>query len=121
SFNYKKAEPTIPEIGICLDFLNHMAINRKGKVSICVRFDPKGLGIIGDANSQDLVDIWNGDLRMKWMGAHREGRRKDVPLCSYCHFWGVPTANDLKINNDIKKIGLNEVLSKQRRSKNAEK
>ena len=90
SFNYKK-NPTIPEIGICLDFLNHMAINREGKVSICVRFDPKGLGVIGDANKEKLEDIWSSPKRMEWLALHKKGERGGIPLCSYCEFWGVPT------------------------------
>ena len=92
SFNYKK-NPTIPEIGICLDFLNHMAINREGKVSICVRFDPKGLGVIGDAAKEKLADIWNSPKRMEWLALHKKGERGSIPLCSYCEFWGVPTGN----------------------------
>ncbi len=91
SFNYKK-DPTIPEIGICLDFLHHMAINREGKVSICVRFDPKGLGVIGNANDISLEQIWNSSLRKEWLEYHKKGQRNNVPLCSYCQFWGVPTA-----------------------------
>lgn len=94
SFNYKKRSPTIPEIGICLDFLNHLVINRLGKVSICVRFDPKGLGVIGDANKQSLAEIWNSNIRKEWLGYHKQGRREKIPLCSYCHFWGVPTGCD---------------------------
>lgn len=90
SFKYSK-NPTVPEIGICLEMLNHMAINRLGKVSICVRFDPKGLGIVGDATEESLIDIWNGEKRNQWKRLHVEGKRKDVPLCSYCDFWGVPT------------------------------
>jgi len=93
SFNYKK-NPTIPEIGICLDFMNHLAINRMGKVSICVRFDPKGLGVIGDINNESLSDIWNCKKRMEWKKYHVEGRRYLAPLCSYCHYWGVPTGGD---------------------------
>lgn len=91
SFNYKKKSPTIPEIGICLDFLHHLSINSQGKVSICVRFDPKGLGVIGDANEQSLEEIWCGSKRSEWMEYHKQGRRDKVALCSYCHFWGVPT------------------------------
>ncbi len=91
SFNYKKRNPTIPEIGICLDFLHHLAINSEGKVSICVRFDPKGIGVIGDVNIQSLEEIWNSPKRMEWLKYHKEGRRDKIPLCSYCHFWGVPT------------------------------
>jgi len=91
SFSYQKRDPTIPEIGICLDFLHHLAINSRGKVSICVRFDPKGLGVIGDASTQPLAAIWNGAKRQAWLASHKRGRRDEVPLCSYCHFWGVPT------------------------------
>lgn len=90
SFKYKKP-PTVPEIGICLEILNHMAINRFGKVSICVRFDPKGLGVIGDANSTPLIDIWHGPQRKEWVKHHIESNRIKIPLCNYCDFWGVPT------------------------------
>ncbi|MCX7966347.1 MAG: SPASM domain-containing protein, partial [Syntrophorhabdaceae bacterium] len=90
SFKYEK-KPTIPEIGICLEILNHMAISRTGEVSICVRFDPKRLGVIGDATKTPLVDIWNGEKRKEWLKLHVEGKRDKVPLCSYCDFWGVPT------------------------------
>ena len=92
SFKYQK-NPTIPEIGICLEMLSHMAIDRFGKVSICVRFDPLGLGVIGDVNKTPLVDVWNGPKRKKWIEYHIKGQRKKVPLCSYCEFWGVPTSS----------------------------
>lgn len=90
SFKYQK-RPTIPEIGICLEILSHMAINRFGKVSICVRFDPKGLGVVGDSNKTPLLDIWQGLQREEWIKYHIEGNRNKIPLCSYCDFWGVPT------------------------------
>jgi len=92
SFNYKR-NPTIPEIGICLDFLNHLAIDNKGEASICVRFDPKRIGVIGDAKRQSLEEIWNSRKRLEWLEHHKQGRRNKIPLCSYCHFWGVPTGN----------------------------
>jgi len=90
SYEYKK-RPTVPEIGICLDFLHHLVIRSDGKVSICVRFDPRGLGIIGDCRTTPLVEIWNSPKRKEWLDCHIEGRRDKVPLCSYCEFWGVPT------------------------------
>jgi len=90
SFKYQK-EPTVPEIGICLDVLSHLCIDRFGKVSTCVRFDPLRLGVIGDANTTSLIDIWNSPKRKKWLRYHIEGKRDKVPLCSYCEFWGVPT------------------------------
>lgn len=90
SFKYEK-NPTVPEIGICLEILNHMAINSSGKVSICVRFDPRGLGVIGNANYTSLVDIWNGQKRKNWIKHHLGGNRGKVPLCGLCDYWGVPT------------------------------
>lgn len=90
SFQYKK-NPTKPETGICLDLLNHMAIDRFGNVSICVRLDPLRKGVIGDANKTPLIDIWNSPKRKKWIKHHIKGERKKVPLCSTCEFWGVPT------------------------------
>ncbi|MFH1594006.1 MAG: radical SAM/SPASM domain-containing protein [Candidatus Omnitrophota bacterium] len=99
SFNYRKKNPTIPEIGICWDFLHHLCVNICGKVSICVRFDPKGLGVIGDAKRDSLDEIWNGKRRAEWMELHKRGSRNKIPLCSYCHFWGVPTAHDYDIED----------------------
>jgi len=90
SFKYQK-KTTVPEIGICLDMLHHLAIDRFGKVSICVRFDPLRRGVIGDANTTSLIDIWNSSKRKKWLEYHMSGRRDKIPLCSYCEFWGVPT------------------------------
>lgn len=89
SFKYKK-DPVIPEIGICWEILGHIAINRFGEVSICVRFDPKRLGVIGNVNDGKLINIWNGEKRKEWLNQHVTGNRNKVPLCSYCHFWGVP-------------------------------
>lgn len=90
SFKYKK-NPTIPEIGVCLDALSHMVINKDGKVSICVRFDPYELGIIGDTTKTALLEIWNSSKRKQWLDYHINGNRKQVPLCRQCEFWGVPT------------------------------
>jgi len=89
SFGYKR-RTTVPEIGICLDALSHLVIKRDGKVSMCVRFDPEGLGIIGDATTASLGEIWRGKQRRQWLGYHIEGRRDLIPLCSRCEFWGVP-------------------------------
>lgn len=96
SFDYKKKQPTVPETGICLDFLHHMAINKDGEVSICVRFDPERIGVIGNAKEDSLAHIWNSKKRMEWLEYHKQGKRDSVPLCSHCHFWGVPTGADFE-------------------------
>ena len=92
SYGYKRADPTIPEIGICLDFLHHPAINVRGLVSTCVRFDPLGYGVLGDLTKGTLVDIWNSDKRREWLNFHIRQQRDRMPLCEQCAFWGVPTS-----------------------------
>lgn len=92
SFGYVKRTPAIPEIGICWDFLNHPCINRKGDLSICVRFDPTGQGVLGNLGNATLEELWNGAQRASWKACHVEGRRADVPLCARCEYWGVPIA-----------------------------
>lgn len=91
SFNYRRKRPTVPEIGICQDFLHHLAIDRHGDVSMCVRFDPNRLGVLGNIKKDKLEDIWNGKLRRAWFEKHLEGKRDEIPLCSICHYWGIPT------------------------------
>lgn len=92
SFDYVRRTPAIPEIGICWDFLQHPCISRKGDVSICVRFDPKGHGILGNMAESTLAELWNGPKRQAWKQLHIEGQRKRVPLCANCEYWGVPIA-----------------------------
>jgi len=89
SFNYKKPV-TIPEIGICDNFLTRLSIDRFGNVSPCPRFDPHGLGIIGNINDQSLEEIWDSDVRQFQKRMHILGSRDLLPLCSQCDYWGVP-------------------------------
>ena len=105
SFNYR-LDPTVPEIGVCLDFLHHPAINKDGDFSICVRFDPKRLGVLCNIKSESISKIWKGIKRNEWLNCHLQGNRNSVPLCSYCHYWGVPTGG---LTTNIKHIDLTEV------------
>lgn len=88
SYNYQKA-PTVPEIGVCLDFLTHLAIDRYGYASICVRFDPYGIGRIGHIKEMTLQELWERKFEM-WGEQHLRGERDKVPLCKTCEFWGCP-------------------------------
>lgn len=88
-FGYKSA-PAMPDMGICRDFLCSLCVNREGKVSICAKFDPEELGMIGNINTEKLSDIWNGVKRMAWKKLHVEGKRREIPPCSQCEYWGVP-------------------------------
>lgn len=90
SFNYTQPV-TIPEIGICLEALHHLTIKRDGKVTMCVRFNPEGWQVIGDAREDTLDAIWNGGLRQQYLARHIAGKRnEDMPLCATCHYWGCP-------------------------------
>ena len=75
SFEYKTPR-VVPEIGFCLEVLHHLSIDRFGNVSPCVRFDPKGIGIIGNVNDDPLEEIWD---------------RQHTPLCDECDYWGIPS------------------------------
>jgi len=90
SFNYKR-DPTRPEIGICLDLLHHMVIDRLGNVYPCVRFDPLMEGIIGNANKEKIIDIWNCEKRKTIIKKHLESKRDECIMCKKCDYWGVPT------------------------------
>jgi len=61
----------------------YMHFNWDGSVSPCT-LDWKHKVIIGDANKESAVEIWNGkklkDLRIKML----KGKRKEIPFCNKC-------------------------------------
>lgn len=91
SFGYSK-KTTVPEIGICLDLLTHLAIDRYGNISMCVRFDPEGHLRLGNINHTSLLEAWYGEKRKEYIEYHIAGRRGELPGCDRCEFYGVPTS-----------------------------
>lgn len=89
SFDYERAVVK-PEHAICKEVLGHPAIDRYGRVSVCVRFDPKHELVIGDLKHEKLRDIWNGSRRNHFISTHIAGKRDALPVCKDCHFWGIP-------------------------------
>ena len=89
NFDYQR-QPTIPEIGICINALSHLVIKRDGAVSMCVRFDPHRKGVIGNIKDNTLDEIWNGDIRRLALENHIAGHREKNPLCESCMYWGIP-------------------------------
>jgi radical SAM protein with 4Fe4S-binding SPASM domain len=89
SFAYTK-KPVIPEVGFCLELLGHMAINKDGDVSLCVRFDPKREAVIGNLGQSPLAELWNSAMRKEYISKHVAGKRSELPFCSKCHYWGIP-------------------------------
>lgn len=91
SRNYRRPA-VVPEIGICLDLLTHMAIDRHGNISLCVRFDPAGDLRLGNINQITLEEAIHGEKRARYIREHIDGNRDKLPGCWGCDFWGVPTA-----------------------------
>ena len=88
---YAHRSPTMPEHGLCEDLLHHPSIAWDGRVYLCNRLDTKDLGLIGNLNEESLDAIWNGKLRADYIQKHLDGRRKDVPPCADCLYYGIPT------------------------------
>jgi MoaA/NifB/PqqE/SkfB family radical SAM enzyme len=92
SVNYKK-KVTIPEHGICEDMLHHLAINKLGDVSLCVRFDPNRELVLGNIKEYSLDELWNSEKRLQIKKLHVQGKRKLVQYCgNKCDFYGVATS-----------------------------
>lgn len=89
SHHYSKP-PTIPEIGICMDLLTHLAVDRKGNISLCVRFDPGGDLRLGNIKNMTLEEAWNGDARRLYVERHVRGERELCPGCDRCDYYGIP-------------------------------
>ena len=79
-----------PEIGICLEALSKLSIDRFGNVSPCVRFDPKKIAVLDNAANVSLDKIWNGNRRRIFLEFHKSGQRNRNPLCAVCDYWGIP-------------------------------
>jgi radical SAM protein with 4Fe4S-binding SPASM domain len=89
SYQYRKPV-TKPEIGICLDLLTHLAVDRKGNISLCVRFDPSGDLRLGNIENITLEEAWNGDKRRLYVERHVRGERELCPGCDRCDYYGIP-------------------------------
>jgi radical SAM protein with 4Fe4S-binding SPASM domain len=93
SYDYER-QVTIPEVGVCLDLLTHLAIDRYGNISVCVRFDPHGKLRLGNVNDISLFDAWKHPKRLAYIQKHIDQQRDKCPGCAECHYWGVPRGAD---------------------------
>ena len=89
SYDYQR-QVTVPEIGVCLDLLTHLAIDRWGNISLCVRFDPHGKLRVGNVNELSLWGAWKHPKRLEYIQRHIDQKRVECPGCDGCHFYGVP-------------------------------
>jgi radical SAM protein with 4Fe4S-binding SPASM domain len=88
--NYTK-ETIKPEDFICRDFLNHPAIDFKGNFYMCVKYDPEGIGILGNVNDTPIKAMWYGKKRMEYLENHIKDRN-DIEFCKNCEYYGYPNA-----------------------------
>lgn len=78
-----------PEDFICRDFLNHPAIDYLGNFYMCVKYDPKSEGILGNVIHTDIKELWYGEKRMKMLENHIKDRN-DIEFCKNCEYYGYP-------------------------------
>ena len=88
--DYIQSPPPIPEIGVCLDFLNKPSIDWQGDFHICNRYDPNNEGVIGNCNESGVRKIWESTDRETMKYYHTHGMRENIPLCRGCQYWGLP-------------------------------
>jgi hypothetical protein len=90
--HYKRSQPPIPEVGICLDFLSHPSIDWHGNLFMCNRLDVGNFGLLGNLNGHTLDSLWNGQKRKTMLSHHIDGRRDLAnALCAKCEYWGLPS------------------------------
>ncbi len=73
----------IQEVKVCPYIFYSMAVNTDGSVSLCFLDWARKLDI-GDARTQSLKAIWNGEAMRKHRIEHLKGRRKEDPTCAAC-------------------------------------
>jgi len=93
SIGYRQ-EPPIPENHVCREMLYSLAVDWKGNVSPCVRFDPYGEMILGNLHDSSLETLWNSPKRLYYRQMHIDGNRSKLKYCGdKCSYWGVPTSD----------------------------
>lgn len=72
----KKAAP-------CLFLWNNLVVSWDGSVvPCCVDYDK--INVLGDANKEKILDIWNGKPMQELREKHARGEFRDVKLCKKC-------------------------------------
>ena len=92
--------PLRPRRIVCPFPFYTLAVNANGLVSPCSD-DWAMKAIVGDANTESLVDIWNGPRLAAFRRMHIEGRRSENAACRNCHcVQGAPEDCDLDGERD---------------------
>ncbi len=93
-------DPSINQIGeqvperveVCFLPFNNLNVNVFGKVSPCI-FDYKENIVVGDVNTESLVDIWNGKKLNEFRVMHLKKERYGHMDCSICEWLSICGCN----------------------------
>ncbi len=70
----------------CYSLWESTVVNSDGVVSACC-MDWRQQLQTGNANEQNLKDIWKGEALRKIRKMHIEGREDELPICPTCNYW----------------------------------
>lgn len=90
--------PTGRKLFPCPVLWQSLSVGWDGKILGCCG-DLNGMITLGDVREDHLQDIWNGKGMVAMRRLHRQGKYKDIPLCSGCDVVFVrihPLLRDLK-------------------------
>ena len=73
------------KVEVCFLPFNNLTINAFGKVSPCI-FDYKENIVVGDVDTESLVDIWNGKKLNEFRVMHLKKERHEHEDCSICEW-----------------------------------
>ncbi len=73
----------IREVDVCPYIFYSICINSDGSVSACLMDWNHGL-IVGDVNTDSIVDIWNNSKIRKMQIDNLLGKRKEIGVCAQC-------------------------------------
>lgn len=68
---------------VCPDPLKNLVVNADGSVTVCC-VDWSHANVVGDARSESLLDIWNGERMHHFRMLQLTGRRNELPACRNC-------------------------------------
>jgi sulfatase maturation enzyme AslB (radical SAM superfamily) len=67
----------------CLKMREEMFFYSNGNAVLCC-WDIAGRAVIGDVKDQSVLDIWNGETRLRYAEYLARGEREKILLCSRC-------------------------------------
>jgi MoaA/NifB/PqqE/SkfB family radical SAM enzyme len=83
----------------CYSLWESTFINSDGKASACC-MDWQQKLLTGDANKDQIKNIWQGSLQRNLRKIHVEGKEKELPVCPTCNYWNwQPRLTDYPISH----------------------